>query len=85
MRKAGKIVETHACRRIFDENVEPGCASATSWPISMTPRLRYDDELGFGGDYPAIVPLLPSGADAAAPHLTWDDKKMVTGEGPFSR
>jgi ectoine hydrolase len=25
-----------------------------------------------GGDYAAIVPLLPSGADAAAPHLTWD-------------
>jgi ectoine hydrolase len=39
--------------------------------------------VGFGGDYPAIVPLLPSGADAAAPHLTWDDKKMVTGEGTF--
>jgi ectoine hydrolase len=38
---------------------------------------------GIGGDYPAIVPLLPSGADASAPHLTWDDKPMKAGEGTF--
>ena len=38
---------------------------------------------GHGGDYPAIVPLLPSGADASAPHLTWDDKPMRSGEGTF--
>jgi len=31
----------------------------------------------------AIVPLLPSGADASAPHLTWDDKPMRSGEGTF--
>ena len=24
------------------------------------------------GDYPAIVPMCPSGADASAPHITWD-------------
>ena len=38
---------------------------------------------GFGGDYAAIVPLLPSGADASAPHLTWDDRPMRAGEGTF--
>jgi ectoine hydrolase len=38
---------------------------------------------GIGGDYPAIVPLLPSGADASAPHLTWDDRPMKSGEGTF--
>lgn len=32
------------------------------------------------GDYPAIVPLVPSGADAAAPHLTWDGRPFVKGE-----
>ncbi len=37
----------------------------------------------FGGDYPAIVPLLPSGSDAAAAHLTWDDGPMKSGEGTF--
>jgi ectoine hydrolase len=35
------------------------------------------------GDYPAIVPLMPSGSDAAAPHLTWDGRPMRTGEATF--
>jgi len=35
------------------------------------------------GDYPAIVPLLPSGTDAAAPHLTWDGTPFKSGEGTF--
>lgn len=35
------------------------------------------------GDYPAIVPLLPSGADAAASHLTWDGRPMKEGEATF--
>ena len=38
---------------------------------------------GIGGDYPAIVPLLPSGVEASAPHITWDDKPMKAGEGTF--
>jgi len=35
------------------------------------------------GDYPAIVPLLPSGADASAPHLTWDGRALREGEETF--
>tara|TARA_R110002072_G_scaffold11596_4_gene52087 strand:- start:217 stop:1404 length:1188 start_codon:yes stop_codon:yes gene_type:complete len=35
------------------------------------------------GDYPAIVPLMPSGSDAAAPHLTWNGEPMKTGEATF--
>ena len=35
------------------------------------------------GDYPAIVPLLPSGSDAAASHLTWDGRPMQEGEATF--
>jgi Xaa-Pro dipeptidase len=29
----------------------------------------------FGGDYPAIVPLMPSGVKTSAPHLTWTDSR----------
>ncbi len=29
----------------------------------------------FGGDYPSIVPMLPAGEMAGAPHLTWSDDK----------
>lgn len=36
---------------------------------------------GYGGDYPAIVPIVPSGADASAPHLTWDDRPIEHGVG----
>ncbi len=38
---------------------------------------------GHWGDYPAIVPMAPSGADATAPHLTWDDAPMKAGESTF--
>lgn len=34
----------------------------------------------FGGDYPAIVPLLPSGDGAGIPHLTWSDRPFAEGE-----
>ncbi|MDG1431276.1 MAG: M24 family metallopeptidase [Paracoccaceae bacterium] len=35
------------------------------------------------GDYPAIVPLTPSGLDATAAHLTWDGTPMKAGEATF--
>ncbi len=38
---------------------------------------------GAWGDYAAIVPLLPSGSDAAAPHLTWDGRTLKEGEATF--
>jgi ectoine hydrolase len=33
-----------------------------------------------GGDYSAIVPLLPTGAGAGTPHLTWTERRFVEGE-----
>ncbi|MEQ9260167.1 MAG: M24 family metallopeptidase [Roseovarius sp.] len=35
------------------------------------------------GDYPAIVPLTPSGLDATAAHLTWNGQPMREGEATF--
>ena len=35
------------------------------------------------GDYPAIVPLTPSGLDATAAHLTWNGDAMRSGEATF--
>lgn len=81
MRQAGQIVgKMH--QRIFDK-VEPGLRKCDLVAEIYDAGLRHDDTLGYGGDYPAIVPLLPSGADAAAPHLTWDDQPMKSGEGTF--
>jgi ectoine hydrolase len=79
MRKAARIVEAmHA--RIVDK-VEAGMRKCDLVAEIYDAGIRGVD--GIGGDYPAIVPLLPSGADAAAPHLTWDDRPMRPGEGTF--
>ena len=79
MRKAAQISE-----KIVDglvERVEPGI------PKNQIVAEIYRDAItgveGAWGDYPAIVPLLPSGSDAAAPHLTWDGRPFATGEATF--
>ncbi|MBW8636842.1 ectoine hydrolase DoeA [Hoeflea sp. WL0058] len=79
MRIAGRIVEKMH-QRIWD-TVKPGIRKCDLVAEIYDASIRGVGE--FGGDYPAIVPLLPSGEDAAAPHLTWDDKPMQTGEGTF--
>ncbi len=79
MRKAARIVEMMH-QRIVDK-VEVGMRKNDLVAEIVEVGIRGTAE--FGGDYPAIVPLLPSGADASAPHLTWDDKPMKRGEGTF--
>lgn len=79
MRKAARIVEAMH-RRIVDK-VEVGMRKCDLVAEIYDAGTRGVD--GIGGDYPAIVPLLPSGADASAPHLTWDDRPMKAGEGTF--
>lgn len=34
----------------------------------------------FGGDYPAIVPMMPTGAAADTPHLTWSEDRFTEDE-----
>jgi ectoine hydrolase len=81
MRRAARLVEKMH-QRIVDK-IEPGLRKCDLVAEIYDAGLRFDPELGYGGDYPAIVPLLPSGADASAPHLTWDDRPMKEGEGTF--
>ena len=79
MRNAARIVEAMHAR--IAETVRPGLRKCDLVAEILATGTRGVE--GFGGDYPAIVPLLPSGPDASAPHLTWDDKPMETGEGTF--
>ena len=82
MRKAARIVEAMHARIV--ERVEPGMRKCDLVAEIYDAGIRgIGGADGFGGDYPAIVPLLPSGADASAPHLTWDDRPMKLGEGTF--
>ena len=79
MRKAARISE-----KIVDgllERVEPGVPKNEIVAEIYRDAVRGVD--GVWGDYPAIVPLLPSGSDAGAPHLTWDGRPFETGEATF--
>ncbi|CTQ53765.1 Xaa-Pro dipeptidase [Roseibium album] len=72
MRKAARISE-----KIVDgiyERVEVGMRKSDLVADIYADAIRGLDDAW--GDYPAIVPLLPSGADASAPHLTWDGRTL---------
>ncbi len=83
MRRAARIVEKmHA--KVF-EMMRPGLRkNELVAEIYRTSLIGGEDAGGrFGGDYPAIVPLLPTGKDASAAHLTWDDRELESGQGTF--
>ena len=79
MRAAARIVEKAHARIL--ELIEPGLPKNELVAEIYATSIRGVE--GYGGDYPAIVPLLPTGEDASAPHLTWDDKPFQEGAGTF--
>ena len=79
MRRAARIVERMHDRIL--ELVEPGLRKNDLVAEIYRTAISGTDE--FGGDYPAIVPLVPTGADASAAHLTWDDRPFEYGSGTF--
>ncbi|HDR8997201.1 TPA: ectoine hydrolase DoeA [Burkholderia vietnamiensis] len=79
MRIAARIVERMHAHIV--ETIEPGMKKSDLVAQIYATGIAGAD--GHGGDYPAIVPLLPTGADAAAPHLTWDDSRFARGAGTF--
>jgi ectoine hydrolase len=79
MQRAGRIVE-----RVYEavfEMVEPGLPKNRL--VAEIYRIAIEGADGHWGDYPAIVPMMGSGLDATAPHLTWDDQPFRAGEGTF--
>ncbi|MBY6201375.1 M24 family metallopeptidase [Maritalea mobilis] len=79
MRRAARIVE-HMHRTIL-EVAEPGLPKNRL--VAEIYRAGVEGAEGHWGDYPAIVPMTPSGIDATAPHLTWDEQPMREGESTF--
>jgi ectoine hydrolase len=79
IRRAAAIVTR--MHEVIVEKAEPGMPKnalvADIWHAGIT---GVD---GHWGDYPAIVPMAPSGMDATAPHLTWDDTPLRAGEATF--
>lgn len=79
MRKAAKISDK--ITRLALERAEPGVRKNELAAEIYASGITGVDEIW--GDYPAIVPLMPSGSDAAAPHLTWNGDPMKVGEATF--
>jgi ectoine hydrolase len=76
LRIAGTIAEN--AMRTAVANVRPGrrqcdvVAEIMAAQASGTPT--------HGGDYPALVPMLPTGDAAGTPHLTWTERVFRSGE-----
>ena len=83
MRRAARIVEK--MHQAILETIRPGLRkNELVAEIYRTGLVGAEDADGaFGGDYPAIVPLLPTGMDATAAHLTWDDRPLELGAATF--
>jgi ectoine hydrolase len=79
IRRAAQIVDAMHAKVV--ELVEPGLPKNV-----LVAEIQKQAILGAGGhwgDYCAFVPMLPSGLDATAPHLTWDDRPFKKDEGTF--
>jgi ectoine hydrolase len=79
MRVAAHIVE-NMHRAAFDM-IEPGLPKNRL--VGEIYRVAMEGYDGHAGDYPSIAPMLPSGKDASAPHLTWDERPFKKNEGTF--
>ncbi|MFG1907909.1 M24 family metallopeptidase [Kribbella sp. NPDC048928] len=76
LRIAGSIAE-HAMR-IALEQLQPGRRQCDLVAEILAAQATGTSE--HGGDYPAIVPMLPTGDAAGTPHLTWTDRPFRDGE-----
>ncbi|MFO7785767.1 MAG: M24 family metallopeptidase [Desulfatiglandales bacterium] len=69
MQEAGKIAERVMQTAI--ERLEPGVRECDT--VAAVYQAQMSGTPEFGGDYPAIVPMMPTGEKTSAPHLTWTD------------
>lgn len=76
MRRAARIAEQAMAKGT--ESIRAGvreCDTAAEIYYNMVSGTKE-----YGGDYPAIVPFLPSGENTGIPHLTWTDRPFQEGE-----
>lgn len=63
---AGKVMSTAIDR------LQPGVRECDA--VAAVYQAQMSGTAEFGGDYPAIVPMMPTGEKTSAPHLTWTDE-----------
>ena len=70
MKQAGKIAENVMGTAM--ERLAPGTRECDA--VAAVYQAQMSGTKDFGGDYPAIVPMMPTGEKTSAPHLTWTDE-----------
>jgi ectoine hydrolase len=76
MKQAGKIAENVMSTAL--SNLAPGTRECDA--VAAVYQAQISGTKDFGGDYPAIVPMMPTGEKTCAPHLTWTDEPYTSGQ-----
>ncbi len=76
MQSAARIVE-NGMRAAF-KSINPGVRQCDA--VADIQKALFNGTEKFGGDYPSITTLLPTGKGTSASHLTATDEKFVSGE-----
>lgn len=76
MREAGRIAER--VMTVAFEAVRPGRRQCDAAAEIMAAQAAGTVEIA--GDYPAIVPMMPTGESAGIPHLTWSGEPFEAGQ-----
>jgi ectoine hydrolase len=76
MQSAARIVES-GMKTAF-KSISPGVRQCDA--VADIQKALFNGTKEFGGDYPSIATLLPTGKGTSAAHLTHTDEKFVSGE-----
>jgi len=76
MRRAARLIEI--AMRAGINAIEPGVRQCDA--VAAIYQAQIAGHPDFGGDYTALVPMLPTGVGTSTPHLTWTDDVFVSGE-----
>ncbi|MBB6450021.1 Xaa-Pro dipeptidase [Geomicrobium halophilum] len=72
MKRAAQLVENAMTTGL--EKINPGVRECDV--IAEVYHELISGTIDYGGDYPAVAPLIPSGKETTALHLTWTDRKF---------
>ncbi len=76
MHDAARLVEKTMQAAI--DVIEPGVRQCDA--AAVIHHASYTGTAEFGGEYTALVPMLPSGPGTSTPHLTWSSEPFNSGE-----
>ena len=76
MESAARIVESGM--KMAFKSINPGVRQCDA--VADIQKALFNGTKEFGGDYPSIATLLPTGKGTSASHLTATDEKFVSGE-----